>query len=133
MPLWVLLSVMAAAAQTARTAGQKHLAGSMSSWSATWVRFLFGLPFVVGYLVVATESRVEAIPAVHVTFLLWCAATAAALPPLLPPGTQERFHGLWVAPKAEFSVDEPMANSSRLSRPQTKAPASFSFVVAVAS
>lgn len=78
MPLWVLLSVMAAAAQTARTAGQKHLAGSMSSWSATWVRFLFGLPFVVGYLVVATESRVEAIPAVHVTFLLWCAATAAA-------------------------------------------------------
>lgn len=78
MALWVWLSIMAAAAQTARTAGQKHLTASMSSWSATWVRFVFGLPFVVAYLLVATADRAAPVPDLHVTFLLWCAATAAA-------------------------------------------------------
>src|SRR5205085_8411454 len=42
------------------------------------------------------------------------AATAAAEPPDEPPATQSRFHGLRVTPNAECSVDEPMANSSRL-------------------
>ena len=78
MALWVWLSIMAAAAQTARTAGQKHLAGSMSSWSATWVRFVFGLPFVLGYLLVATADRAAPLPTLHATFFLWCAGTAAA-------------------------------------------------------
>jgi len=78
MALWVWLSIMAAAAQTARTAGQKHLTASMSSWSATWVRFVFGLPFVVAYLLVATADRAAPVPDLHATFFLWCAATAAA-------------------------------------------------------
>src|SRR3954452_17858504 len=41
------------------------------------------------------------------------AATAAALPPDDPPGTRVASCGLRVGPNAEFSVDEPMANSSR--------------------
>ncbi len=45
------------------------------------------------------------------------AATAAAEPPEEPPGTVARSHGLCVGPKAEFSVDEPMANSSMLDLP----------------
>ena len=45
------------------------------------------------------------------------AATAAAEPPLLPPGTVLRSQGLAVTWKAEFSVLEPMANSSRLVLP----------------
>jgi hypothetical protein len=61
------------------------------------------------------------------------AATAAAEPPELPPGTRVRSHGLAVGPKAEFSVEEPMANSSMFSRPQGIAPAAFSFSVTVAS
>lgn len=32
------------------------------------------------------------------------AATAAALPPLLPPGVRARFHGLRVAPNVSDSV-----------------------------
>ena len=40
------------------------------------------------------------------------AATAAALPPEEPPGTRPRSHGLRAGPNAEFSVEEPMANSS---------------------
>ena len=51
------------------------------------------------------------------------AATAAALPPLEPPGTRVRSHGLSTGPKAEFSFDEPIANSSWLVLPSSGAPA----------
>src|SRR3546814_13314100 len=78
MALWVWLSIMAAAVQTARTAGQKHLARTMSPWSATWVRFLFGLPFVVCYMLLATAGRAEPLPQLHPEFFLWCLGTAAA-------------------------------------------------------
>ena len=44
-------------------------------------------------------------------------------PPLEPPGTRSVHHGLRVGPKAECSVDEPIANSSRLVFPTTTAPA----------
>ena len=54
-------------------------------------------------------------------------ATLAALPPLEPPGTQFSPQGLTVFLKAEFSVDEPMANSSILFLPSITAPAAFSF------
>src|SRR3954471_12444314 len=61
------------------------------------------------------------------------AATAAALPPREPPGTRDGSCGLRVGPNAEFSVDEPMANSSRLVLPTTTAPASASRDTIVAS
>ncbi len=51
------------------------------------------------------------------------AATAAAEPPLDPPGTRSRSHGLRVGPKAEFSVDDPIANSSMLVLPSSTRPA----------
>ena len=50
------------------------------------------------------------------------AATAAAEPPLEPPATRSRSQGLQVLPSAEFSVEEPMPNSSRLVLPTTTAP-----------
>ncbi len=53
------------------------------------------------------------------------AATAAAEPPQEPPGTRSRSQGLWVVKKAEFSVEEPMANSSMLALPTITRPASF--------
>src|SRR5437763_7110318 len=40
------------------------------------------------------------------------AATAAAEPPLEPPGTRVVSHGLCVGPTEECSHDEPIANSS---------------------
>ena len=61
------------------------------------------------------------------------AATAAAEPPLDPPGVRSAAHGLRVGPKAEFSVDEPIANSSQLVLPSTTAPAARSRATAVAS
>ena len=50
-------------------------------------------------------------------------ATAAAEPPDDPPGTVVVSHGFNVGPYAEFSVDEPIANSSMLVLPTITAPA----------
>jgi len=52
------------------------------------------------------------------------AATAAALPPEEPPGTRSRSHGLRTTPNAEFSLEEPIANSSWLVFASRLAPAS---------
>jgi len=60
------------------------------------------------------------------------AATADAEPPLDPPGTHSRFQGFRVFLKAEFSVDEPMANSSMLALPSITQPALFNRAITVA-
>ena len=60
------------------------------------------------------------------------AATAAAEPPLEPPGTVLRSQGLRVGWKAEFSVDEPMANSSMLVLPSITTWSSHTWRTAVA-
>ena len=46
-------------------------------------------------------------------------ATAAAEPPEEPPGTRPRSQGLRTGPYAEFSLDEPIANSSMFVLPRT--------------
>ena len=61
------------------------------------------------------------------------AATAAALPPDDPPGVRVRSQGFRHGPKALFSLDEPMANSSMLSLPTRTAPAPRSRSTTVAS
>src|SRR6476646_6312400 len=63
----------------------------------------------------------------------WFDASAAALPPPEPPGMRVVSHGLRVGPYAEFSVDEPIANSSMFVLPSTGIPASRRRVVSVAS
>src|SRR5436305_10124474 len=61
------------------------------------------------------------------------AATAAAEPPLEPPGTRDVSRGLRTGPYAEFSLEEPIANSSQFNLPSTIAPAVSSFATAVQS
>src|SRR3954451_5174494 len=61
------------------------------------------------------------------------AARAAALPPPEPPGIRSRSHGLRVGPYAEYSVEEPMANSSMLVLPSITVPAARSRSTIVAS
>ena len=61
------------------------------------------------------------------------AATAAAEPPDEPPGTRVRSQGLRAGPKAEFSLAEPIANSSQLSLPSSTVPADASRATTVAS
>src|SRR5260370_4703227 len=61
------------------------------------------------------------------------AATAAAEPPDDPPGTRLKSRGLRTGRNAEFSFDEPMANSSQFILPSTTAPAASMRVTAVQS
>lgn len=68
--LWIVIVLVAAALQTGRNAGQKHLGGRMSALSATWVRFGFGLPFAVGYLVWAVVWFDLGVPALGAAFLV---------------------------------------------------------------
>ena len=67
----------------------------------------------------AEGSLTEPPVSVPTAALAMPAATAAAEPPLEPPGTRSRSHGLRVVWKADDSVVEPMANSSRFVLPTT--------------
>src|SRR5271155_6146587 len=61
------------------------------------------------------------------------AATAAAEPPLEPPGTRSGDAGFRTGPYAEFSFELPMANSSQFVFPRITAPAFSRRSMAVAS
>lgn len=61
--LWVAVALVAAAAQTARNATQAGLTRTLGTVGATQVRFLFGLPFAVLFLGLATLATGEAVPA----------------------------------------------------------------------
>jgi len=63
----------------------------------------------------------------------WRVASATAEPPEEPPGTRSGSSGCLTRPKAECSVDEPMANSSMLVLAATSAPAWRRRRMAVAS
>ncbi|MNE98017.1 hypothetical protein D3C80_1964640 [compost metagenome] len=85
--------------------------------------------------------RIEPPVSVPVTAGARRAATATALPPDEPPGMRSVSQGLRTGAEAskptgntaEFSLDEPIANSSQLSLPSVTAPASASLVTTVAS
>ena len=61
------------------------------------------------------------------------AATAAALPPEEPPGMRLASQGLRTALQAEFSLPEPMANSSQFSLPSVTMPSLARRATTVAS
>jgi drug/metabolite transporter (DMT)-like permease len=48
--LWAAFTIVAAAAQTVRNAAQRELTGKLGTVGATQVRFLFGCPFAVVFL-----------------------------------------------------------------------------------
>ncbi len=75
--LWVLFTVVAAAGQTARNAMQRELTASLGSVGATHVRFLFGFPFALIFLTIASFATHTALPATNATF--WIAVLAGAL------------------------------------------------------
>ncbi len=50
MPLWIPITIAAAFLQNLRSALQRQLAQNLTATSATYVRFLFGLPVAIIYL-----------------------------------------------------------------------------------
>jgi drug/metabolite transporter (DMT)-like permease len=51
MEIWIPITVFAAFFQNVRTALQKYLKGRLSTGGATYVRFAFGFPFALAYLI----------------------------------------------------------------------------------
>ncbi|HWL62350.1 MAG TPA: DMT family transporter [Steroidobacteraceae bacterium] len=74
--LWILSTVLAAAAQTARNAMQSGLTRSLGVLGATQVRFLFGLPFALLLLAAAALFTQSMLPAISMRFLLFTAGGA---------------------------------------------------------
>ncbi len=62
MPLWVIATLIAAAAQTGRNAAQARLTPLLGTLGATQVRFLYGLPFALLFLATITLVTGEALP-----------------------------------------------------------------------
>lgn len=62
LPLWAIVALIAAAAQTARNATQSHLTHAIGTIGATQVRFLFGLPFAILFLGLVSLIGGEAPP-----------------------------------------------------------------------
>ncbi len=69
--LWIPITLFAAAAQTVRNAAQKHLTASLGTLGATLVRFLYGLPFALAWLVAVAGVGDFALPAPNAAFAGW--------------------------------------------------------------
>lgn len=72
---WILLVIIAAAAQTLRNAVQKRVSGTQGPLPATLVRFVYGLPFACLWLT-AVIAYVGVTPAWSPRFLAWTALGA---------------------------------------------------------
>lgn len=75
---WVLATLIAAAAQTARNAAQSGLIARIGTLGATQVRFLFGLPFAVLFLGLASLATGESVPRLTAPALGYTALGASA-------------------------------------------------------
>jgi drug/metabolite transporter (DMT)-like permease len=99
---WVPITLGAALAQTLRNAAQRHLTGDLGALGATLVRFLYGLPFAVLWLVVAWVGFAGSgpWPAINVAFLIWTVVAALsqiAATALLLRNMEERNFAIGVA------------------------------------
>lgn len=69
MELWIPLTIVAAGVQAARTSFQKHLAVKLSVFGATFARFLFGLPIILGGLAVLVGVTQQSVPDPNAVFI----------------------------------------------------------------
>jgi drug/metabolite transporter (DMT)-like permease len=76
--LWAVFTVIAAFAQTLRNAMQRELTTKLGTVGATHVRFLFGLPFVLAFLVGVMLATGTPLPRPPWTFWSWVALGAGA-------------------------------------------------------
>lgn len=74
--MWILATLIAAAAQTGRNAAQAGLTGQIGTIGATAVRFIFGLPFAALFLLVMAQRT--PLPAIGSDTLIWAAFGASA-------------------------------------------------------
>jgi drug/metabolite transporter (DMT)-like permease len=68
---WIPITIAAAFLQNLRSALQRHLKGELGTTGATYVRFAFGVPFALLYVVGLERLGGLAWPAPHTTFILF--------------------------------------------------------------
>jgi drug/metabolite transporter (DMT)-like permease len=76
--LWIPFTLLAAAGQSARNAMQRELTARLGTLGATHVRFLFGLPFVLIFLVVVLAVTGEPVPHLPPRFWPWIVVGAGS-------------------------------------------------------
>ncbi len=69
MELWVLIAIGAAFLQNVRSALQKHLKGQLSTTGATFSRFVFAAPLIVGVLAVLVVAGGYPVPKPNARFV----------------------------------------------------------------
>lgn len=69
--LWVVFTLFGAAGQTTRNALQRGLTPRLGALGATLVRFLFGFPFALLFLVIVLGWTHAPLPAMNIDFVLW--------------------------------------------------------------
>ncbi len=72
MELWIPITIAAAFFQNLRSALQKHLKGQLSTTGATYVRFAFGVPFALLYVLALAQAGGLSLPPSNATFATWC-------------------------------------------------------------
>jgi len=76
--LWIPATLVAAAAQTARNTLQHRLTETLGTLGATQVRFLYGLPFAILFLIAVRLVEGAIIPSPTRQFLVFVSASAVA-------------------------------------------------------
>jgi len=76
--LWAVFTLIAAAAQTVRNATQRELTATLGTAGATHVRFLFGLPFALVFLLVVWSWSGLPLPSPPAVYWPWVLQGAIA-------------------------------------------------------
>lgn len=69
--LWIPVTIWAAFAQTLRNAAQRHLVADLGTLGATLVRFLYGLPFALLWLLLVRGFGQFDLPVPNLSFFGW--------------------------------------------------------------
>ena len=93
--LWAVFTLIAAAAQTARNAMQRELTATLGTVGATHVRFLFGFPFAVLFLIGVLTVTGPDLPRPSLIYWPWitlgCVAQIAATAMMLSAMSSRSF------------------------------------------
>src|SRR6266404_2136272 len=77
---WIPITLAAALAQTLRNAAQRHLTADLGALGATLVRFFYGLPFALAWLLIAWLAITpgQPLPGITASFLVWTVVASLA-------------------------------------------------------
>ena len=76
--LWIPITLWAAFAQSLRNAAQRHLTRELGTLGATSVRFFYGLPFAIAWLLAVKSYTDAPWPTLQGTFCTWIAIASVA-------------------------------------------------------